>query len=343
MTHLAELTTIQVGGVPAQLLNCHTRDELVETAIKVWETGDDWLVLGGGSNLVVADEVPQLNVIRVLTKGIDVLSETDDTVTIRVQAGENWDALVEHAVGMGWAGLEALSGIPGTVGAAPVQNIGAYGQEIATVLTSVEFLDYATYEVAVLPASDLGFGYRDSVFKQGRAGVITWVEFRLAKLGGNSQPVRFEQLANALEVSIGDVVTLAQVRSQVLGLRASKGMVLDAADRDTFSCGSFFTNPVVSARLARGIDADCPRWESEADDGETVKLSAAWLIEHSGFAKGYQLPGSRAGLSSKHTLAITNRGGASAKEVVELAALIQQRVANTFGVNLQPEPNLVGF
>ena len=334
---------MQVGGVPAQLIECRTRDELLQAAFATWQTGEDWLVLGGGSNIVVADEVPDLHVIRVLTEGIEVVAETADSVSIRVQAGHNWDALVAHAVACGWAGLEALSGIPGTVGAAPVQNIGAYGQEVATVIDCVEFLDYARYEVEILPARELGFGYRDSVFKQGRVGVITWVQFRLAKLGGFSQPVQFDQLATALGVQLGQAVELPQVRAQVLRLRATKGMVLDTTDRDTFSCGSFFTNPVVSARSARGIDAGCPRWESAHNDGQTVKLSAAWLIQHSGFGLGYRIPGSNAGLSSKHTLAITNRGGASATEVVELAALIQQRVANTFGINLIPEPNLIGF
>lgn len=342
MTKLAELTTIQVGGEPAEILEARSRDELIEATHDVWQTGEDWLVLGGGSNLVIADEVDELHAIRVLNKGVEARNEAGH-VLLRVQAGETWDDLVAGTVESGLSGIEALSGIPGSVGAAPIQNIGAYGQEVANSIKRLEFLDYETGELSVLEVDQLGLGYRDSVFKRGRLGVVTWVEFALENNQGLSEPIAFDQLARALDVERGTQMPVAEVRAAVLALRSAKGMVLDRNDRDTFSCGSFFTNPIVSDSFARTLPADVPKFENPSDDGLTVKLSAAWLIEKAGIAKGFSLPGSKASISSKHTLAITNRGGATAAEVVQLANFVQQRVMNTFGVNLIPEPNLVGF
>lgn len=338
---LADLTTIGVGGVPERLRIALTRDEIIAEALEMWAEADEWLVLGGGSNLVVADEIPNLQVLQVSGQGANWVA-TGPTVTVQAAAGTNWDVLVNFAVDQGFAGIEALSGIPGSVGAAPVQNIGAYGAELASVLTKVEFLDYLTGEVVTLPAAELGLGYRDSIFKRGRQGIITMVELQLQKLNGLSAPIAFPQLANALGVELGAQLPLAQVRSAVLALRNSKGMVYNPTDADTRGCGSFFTNPIVSDRLARTLPADAPRWEVD-QDGLRVKLSAAWLIERAGIPKGFALPGSGAGLSGKHTLAITNRGGATAEDVLQLAEFIQLRVANQFGVNLQPEPNLIGF
>ena len=341
---LSQLTTIGVGGVPRRLWVATTRDELLSMAKQMWSEADEWLVFGGGSNVVFADELPNLQVLKVATQGVETTRIGDSNqYLLRVQAGENWDDLVAATVDAKLAGLEALSGIPGSVGAAPVQNIGAYGGEVANVLQRVEFLDYLTGNTEIIEAKDLGFGYRQSIFKAQRQGIIVWAEFKLQHLGGLSEPVIFPQLAKALAVDLGTQVELARVRSAVLALRSSKGMVLDPADPDTASCGSFFINPVVSDRMARTLPFDAPKFENPADDGLTVKLSAAWLIENSGIAKGYRIPGSNAGVSSKHSLAITNRGGATAAEILQLAEFIQVRVANKFGIELQPEPNLIGF
>lgn len=342
MTKLSELTTIGVGGEPAKLWPARSRDELIAVAKQVWSSGEPWQVLAGGSNLVFADELPELNIIQVLSSGIETEDLGDGRIRVKVQAGENWDSLVLHAVESGWAGIEALSGIPGSVGAAPIQNIGAYGQEVASHLHRVEFLSFETFETQVLDKTQLNLGYRDSIFKQGTKGIVTWVEFELRSNQGLSEPIAFEQLASALKVELGASIPLTEVREAVLKLRASKGMVLDPQDSDTRSCGSFFINPIVSETFARTLPADCPKFELDDESGR-VKLSAAWLIEHSGIKKGFSLPGSKAAISSKHTLAITNRGGASAAQIVELAEFVQVRVANTFGVNLNPEPNLIGF
>ncbi len=321
-TPLSELTTIGVGGVPAELVECRSRDDLVENALAVWRSGDDWLILGGGSNVVVADEVDDLRVIRVANKGIEKLGDGH----VRVQAGENWDDLVALAVDSGWGGIESLSGIPGTVGAAPIQNIGAYGQEVSAVITRVEFVDYLTRETVILCRDEMKFGYRDSIFKRGRLGLITWVEFQFVT-----------------DLPAGSTALMKQRRQEVLEQRAAKGMVLNQMDADTRSCGSFFMNPIVPARVARSLPFEAPRWETEADDGETVKLSAAWLIENAGIPKGFQIAGSGAGISTKHCLAITNRGGATAAEVLQLKTYVQERVANRWGIQLRPEANLVGF
>jgi UDP-N-acetylmuramate dehydrogenase len=327
-TPLSELTTMRVGGTPAELLEAHSRDQLIEFATGVWATGEDWLVLGGGSNIVAADDLSELTVIRTLNRGIE-----RDGTRLRVQAGENWDEFVAFTVDAGLTGVEALSGIPGCVGAAPVQNIGAYGQEVAETITRLEFVEYPSGEIRVLEASELGFGYRDSIFKRGCQGVITWVEFELRE----GSPASLDRLTQAIG---REVSTSAEIRREVLATRAVKGMVLDDADRDTYSCGSFFTNPIVSEGFALGIPSEAPRWLQE--DG-TVKLSAAWLIENSGLRKGFSLGASKAALSTKHSLAITNRGGASAEEVAELARFIQHQVSNRWGINLVPEPNLIGF
>lgn len=341
---LSDLTTMRVGGPAGMLVSPGTRDELVATALDVWASGDEWLVLGGGSNVVVGDQGFDGSVIRVLTKGIWVLpideaSRDATAVHLRVEAGESWDALVAHAVANGWAGIEALSGIPGSAGAAPMQNIGAYGQELAQTLVSIEYLDYLTGEVETVTAAELDFGYRTSALKRGRQGIVLAIE--LALQASREGRVDYPQLAAALGVELGARVPIADIRSSVLTLRASKGMVLDAADPDSVSCGSFFTNPIVSEKFAHSLPPLAPRW-IQSDD-VSVKLSAAWLIEQSGIARGFALPGSRAAISSKHTLAITNRGGATAAQVAELSRYVRAQVANRFGVELQPEPVAVGI
>jgi UDP-N-acetylmuramate dehydrogenase len=366
---LWQLTTLRVGGPAGELLAPATADELVQVTRDVWASGADWLVLGGGSNVVVSDDGFAGSVIRVLNRGIEVLASDEESVLIRVQAGEPWDALVAHTVERGWAGIEALSGIPGSTGAAPIQNIGAYGQEIASALVAVEFLAWETGELHRVPTSELELGYRTSVLKQGRRGLVLSIDLRLARAANSS--IGFPQLASALGVEVGDEIALAEVRRAVLALRASKGMLLDDADPDSVSAGSFFTNPIVSEQFARALPADAPRWllspedappvvtplenyvperavpqmapdEQTEPDTRLVKLSAAWLIERSGVARGFRLPGSRAAVSSKHTLALVNTGGATASEIGELARYLQTRVLAEFGVILQPEPVLVG-
>ena len=345
---LSEFTTMRVGGPARKLVSAATTDELVAGARRAWAMDEPWLVLGGGSNVVVADAGFGGTVIRVQTRGIEVREggpgsdrTPPDRTVLRVQAGEPWDAVVTFAVEAGLAGIEALSGIPGSSGAAPIQNIGAYGQELSDTLVSIEFLDLLRDEVVTIPAAELGLAYRTSAIKQGREGVVLSIDLALDPVGtGAGSIVRYDQLATALGVQVGDPVPLAEVRSAVLSLRASKGMVLDPDDPDSVSCGSFFTNPIVTENFARGLPSATPQWLM--DDDTSVKLSAAWLIEQAGVPRGFGLPGSRAAISSKHTLAITNRGGATADEVAELARYVRSVVLARFGVMLQPEPVAVG-
>ncbi|WP_166876128.1 UDP-N-acetylmuramate dehydrogenase [Salinibacterium sp. ZJ450] len=361
--NLADLTTLRVGGPAHRIVAPLTTQELIDTTLEVWGSGENWLLLGGGSNVVISDEGFDGTVIRVVTPGIEVFRSGPDaataTVRIRVQAGQNWDELVAWTVENGWAGIEALSGIPGSVGAAPIQNIGAYGQELSAALVAVDFLDYESGELERLTADQLGLGYRTSTFKRGRAGLVLAVELELTDTGGTSQPIAYAQLATALGAPLGDRVALSGVRDAVLALRASKGMVLDAADPDSVSAGSFFTNPIVSENFARSLPTDAPRWSMAPDVADRVvplgfepalppppaddrvKLSAAWLIERSGISRGFRLPGSRAAVSSKHTLALTNTGGATADEILQLARYVQTRVMSEFGVQLHPEPVIV--
>ncbi|HEY9499735.1 MAG TPA: UDP-N-acetylmuramate dehydrogenase [Terrimesophilobacter sp.] len=333
---LAELTTLRVGGPARELLSPETPAELVRQTIDTWASGEPWLLLGGGSNLLVADEGFDGTVIRVLTRGIERNGDI-----LRVQAGEPWDAVVAFAVENGLAGIEALSGIPGSTGAAPVQNIGAYGQELSEVLLGVEFVDFLTGEQRRIPAAELALDYRTSALKQGRRGLVLSIDLQLEP-SGLSRPLAYAQLADTLGVAVGDRVPLVDVRAAVLRLRASKGMLLSPDDPDSVSAGSFFTNPIVNENFARALPSAAPRWILDPEAPESpVKLSAAWLIEHSGISRGFSLPGSRAAISTKHTLALVNTGGASAEEVAELARYVQLRVLSQFGVRLQPEPQLV--
>lgn len=369
--NLADLTTLRVGGPAYRLVRAGTRDELISAVQNEWANGEEPLILGGGSNTLAADEGYDGTVVLVATRGIARLDSEPGRVRLRVEAGENWDALVAIAVENGWSGIEALSGIPGSTGAAPIQNIGAYGQELDSVLVAVDLLDRDLNAVVRVPADELELGYRTSVLKRHggsvpeRDGVVIAVELDLFDDGGRSAPIGYDQLATALGVDLGARLPIADVRRTVLDLRASKGMVLDAADTDTWSAGSFFTNPIVSEAFARSLPADAPRWpiEDAQDDavvvplGEwdgtvpvpsfvhdaKVKLSAAWLIERAGIRRGFALPGSRAAISSKHTLALTNTGGASADDIASLARFVQARVAAEFGVVLQPEPVFVGL
>jgi UDP-N-acetylmuramate dehydrogenase len=366
---LAELTTLQTGAAPARMIDAETTDELVEVLQDVWASGDAWFVLGGGSNLFAGDTPFDGTVIRIRTSGIEELpSPHPGRIRLRAQAGHDWDALVAYAVERGYAGIEAMSGIPGTVGAAPVQNVGAYGQEIQETLVEVELLDEHTGEVVTTPAAELGLGFRTSVLKHHygsvpeRRAVILSVTLDLAVTGDAGRVVRGEQLRRALGLTTDDPVPLAWVRERILATRAAKGMLFDPADPDTHGAGSFFQNAIVPESVARTLPPECPRWPVTPDlDTVTVipldsyyglvpkpeappsdvKVSAAWLIEHAGIRKGFRLPRSRAGVSTKHALALTNRGGATAGEIAELARFIQSRVHSEFGLVLQPEPVLV--
>lgn len=360
MTDLASLTTLGIGGPAARLVQPATRDELIDATLATWGSPEDWLLLGGGSNVVIADEGFDGDVIRIATRGLSA-TRVDGARPVRltVEAGEPWDDVVAHAVTNGWSGIEALSGIPGLAGAAPVQNIGAYGQELASSLVAIDFLDFDTGKLVRVAAPELGLGYRTSALKRGRLGLVVSLELALGDDRSLSQPVAYAQLASALGVRIGDRVPVTELRSAVLELRGAKGMLWDPADPDAASAGSFFTNPVVTEQFARGLPADAPRWPTAPEEaarvlplgadiphivrGEyLVKLSAAWLIEKAGITRGFAIPGSGAAVSSKHTLAIVNRGAATAADVVQLAGYIQTRVLAEFGVNLQPEPVLVG-
>lgn len=361
MTNAAfrDLTTLRVGGTIQDYRKPSTRAELISTFHEVSSSRSPWFLLGGGSNIVVSDDDFDATVIHVATTGIDSRSD-GERVLVTAQAGESWDALVDWTVSNGLAGLEALSGIPGTVGAAPVQNIGAYGTELSDTFEHLQFVEPGTNSVITLSGDDLRFGYRTSALKEGRAGLVVSVTFALHR-DTQSSPVRYGQLASALGVDEGASVAVSEVRRAVLALRASKGMVI-SDDADSISVGSFFTNPVVADDIAQALPADAPRYANETqrppvvvpldaipefpefvDERKSVKLSAAWLIEHSGIPRGFTLPGNNAGISTKHTLAIVNRGGATANDVLELARYISIRVHDEFGVLLVPEPSFIGF
>lgn len=338
---LANLTTMQVGGVPKALITCQNSELLYKSVAELWESEEKFQLLAGGSNTVFADDMSDWTIVLVTSRGIEVVSEDSESVTVRVQAGHSWDEFVAWAVENDYAGVEAMSGIPGSVGATPVQNVGGYGQEVSQVITQVEFLDQETGELSIKPADFFEFSYRDSALKHGLSGVIGWVEFRLKKLGGLSVPMASGQITNHVGAAYGSQLPLTQVRQVVLELRSSKGMVVKKEDPDSVSCGSFFTNPVVSHAKSLEFPEEMQRWSMP--DENFVKLSAGWLIESAGIPKGYGLPGSKAAISNKHALAITNRGDATSQEIIELARFIQERVAARWGINLIPEPNLIGF
>jgi UDP-N-acetylmuramate dehydrogenase len=333
---LADHTTLRLGGPAEEYLRAEDERTLVDAVSAADAAGRPLLVLGGGSNLVVADEGFPGLVVQVATTGVEVEGDTCGGAFVTVAAGESWDAFVARAVAEGWVGVEALSGIPGSVGATPIQNVGAYGQEVADTIARVRTWDRVDRRHRTFFPADCGFGYRTSRFKQDpERHVVLSVSFQL-RFGDLGAPVRYAELARTLGVEQGERAPLAEVRKAVLALRAGKGMVLDEADPDTWSAGSFFTNPVVPPQ---DVPEGAPRWEQP--DG-LAKTSAAWLIEHAGFGKGYGLDRGRVGLSTKHTLALTNRGGASTGELLALAAEVRDGVRERFGITLVNEPVLVG-
>jgi UDP-N-acetylmuramate dehydrogenase len=334
---LADYTTLRLGGPARRLVLAESEEELVAAVRSADAAAEPVLVLGGGSNLVIADEGFAGTVVRVQVPGIAVEEDTCGGAMVTVAAGEAWDALVVAAVDRGWVGVEALSGIPGTVGASPIQNVGAYGQEVAQTVASVRCWDRQAGAVTTFASADCGFGYRTSRFKQQpERYVVLSVRFQF-RLGDLGAPVAYPELAHALGVDPGSRAPARRVREAVLDLRGRKGMVLDAADHDTWSAGSFFTNPILDVDQVASLPAEVPRWPQP---GNRAKVSAAWLIEHAGFHKGHG--NDRVSVSSKHTLALTNRGSASTLDLLELAAEIQDGVHAKFGVWLVNEPVLVG-
>jgi len=342
MTDLSELTTLRVGGPAARFEQVHSEADLIDAVRTADAEGTRLLVIGGGSNLVVPDEGFDGLVLQDARQDMSI---QDDGfcggVSVTATAGTNWDDVVARAISDEWVGVEALSGIPGSMGAAPVQNIGAYGAELSDTLASVRVWDRESSAVRTLPLIELRFGYRTSILKRSLVApygptpryVVMDVTLQM-RFGTRSAEVKYGQLADALGIEVGGTASTAAVRGAVLALRSSKGMVLDPSDYDTWSAGSFFTNPVVSEDQ---VPEGAPRYPASGG----VKTSAAWLIEHAGFSKGFALPGSSAALSSKHTLAITNRGGATAAQVLELADHIKAGVRDAFGIELVPEPVIV--
>ncbi len=342
---LAELTTLGVGGEAGELLVATSREEVMAGLAGAQQAGRPLLVLGGGSNVVIGDAGFPGTVLRMATTGRTAVHDGDD-VLVSVEAGEEWGSFVDSCVEEGLAGVECLAGIPGSVGAVPVQNVGAYGQEVSATIESVEVWDRRAGAFAVLDAAACGFGYRTSRFKHRDQMVILSATFRLRR-SSMSEPIRYSELARSLSAGVGERRPLAEVRDSVVALRRGKGMVIDPGDPDTRSVGSFFTNPVLSpTRVAElegrvadlaGAPAAVPTFP--ADDGR-LKVPAAWLIERAGFERGFEM--GDAAISTKHTLALTVRRGRSAEPLLVLARAIRDRVEAVLGVVLEPEPVLVG-
>ncbi len=337
-TRLSDLTTLRLGGPAGELVEARTDDQLVDAVASADAAGIPVLLVAGGSNLVVADDGFEGRVVLVRTRGITVADDASACAgaTVTVAAGEPWDDLVAHAVASGWIGVEALSGIPGSTGATPVQNVGAYGQDVAQTIASVRTWDREARTIRTLAAADCGFGYRHSRFKaEPHRFVVLSVTFQLL-LGDLGAPVAYGELARRLGVEVGQRAPTAAVRDAVLALRRGKGMVLDADDPDTWSAGSFFTNPVLDAAQADALPDGAPRF---AQPDGSVKTSAAWLIDHAGFERGHGT--SAVSLSTKHVLAMTNRGSATTVELLDLAREVRDGVEAAFGVRLVPEPSLI--
>ena len=340
---LAGLTTLRLGGPARRLVTATTDEEIIEAVQRADTDGTPLLLIGGGSNLVIADEGFPGTALRIATTGFRL-----DGTSLELAAGEDWSAAVARTVEAGLAGLECLAGIPGSAGATPVQNVGAYGQEVSAVLTEVVAYDRAARTRVTIPAAECGFAYRHSRFKaEPDRHVILRVRFALEDAGGLSAPIRYAETARLLGVSPGDRVPAADAREAVLKLRTGKGMVLDPEDHDTWSAGSFFTNPVLTeAEYAAFLDRVAARLGPgtlppayPAGEGLT-KTSAAWLIDKAGFPKGYGTGPAR--ISGKHTLALTNRGGATTADLLALAREIRDGVREAFGITLVNEPVTVG-
>ena len=333
---LAPLTTLRLGGPARRMVTAEAEPEILAGLRAADAVAAPLLVLGGGSNLVVPDAGFDGTVLRIATRGVSAQVDSCSGATVTVAAGEPWDDLVERAVAESWAGVEALAGIPGLTGATPIQNVGAYGQDVSQTVARVRTYDRVTARVRTFAAADCAFTYRHSRFKGSPRWVVLDVTFQL-RVGALGEPVCYAELARRLGVPLGARAPLADVRAAVLELRRGKGMVLDPADHDTWSAGSFFTNPVLPAEQAATLPPETPRWPEP--DGR-VKVSAAWLIERAGFGKGYGA--GPVSLSTKHTLALTNRGGATTAQLLALAREVRDGVEAAHGIRLVNEPVLVG-
>jgi UDP-N-acetylmuramate dehydrogenase len=331
---LAGHTTLRIGGLADKFVEVSTEDDLITAVRDADAAGEPVLLLSGGSNVVIGDDGFRGTVIKIGTRGIRVDADMCSGAMVHIAAGEDWDAVVQRAIAEAWSGLESMSGIPGLVGSTPVQNVGAYGHEVAETIASVRVWDRVENAVRTMFAADCGFSYRNSRFKEDPSRyVVLDVTFQL-KLGDLSAPVEYAELARVLDVEPGSRAPMTEVREAVLGLRRGKGMVLDPEDHDTWSAGSFFTNPILDTPAE--VPAGAPQWPQP--DGR-VKTSAAWLIEHAGISKGFTV--GAAAVSTKHTLALTNRGNATAKELLSLAAHVRAQVHQAFNITLINEPILV--
>ena len=335
---LAPLTTLRVGGPAARLVDLDREEHVLEALADAESHGQGIFVLGSGSNVVVGDSGFPGLVIRMATRGVDVVRE-GDRVVVDVAAGEDWDALVARAVDEGWAGVSSMSGIPGLVGATPIQNVGAYGQEVSDTIVGVRVYDREARAFVDMEPPACRFGYRASLFKRSDRWIVTRVRFAFPR--SHEDDVRYAELSRALSVAEGSRAPAARIRSTIIDLRRAKGMVLDPGDPESVSAGSFFVNPVVDAGTLSRVESVAGKTPPRFDAGEgRWKLPAAWLVEQAGFARGWTL--GRAGISRKHALALVNRGGASATEILAAARTVRDGVRARFSVTLEPEPVLVG-
>ncbi len=336
MTELSKYTSFHVGGPAQKIITVSTQEEIIAA---IEGAGDSTiLILGGGTNVLVADSGFEGTVIRISNNSVEAEIDACSGATMTIGAGENWDSFVETCIARGIAGLETLSGIPGTVGAAPIQNIGAYGHEVSEFITRVRTYDRQKKEIRTFTNSECEFSYRSSHFKAhpGRY-VVLEVAFQIRR-GEMSDPITYAELSKKLGIDMGDKAEVSKVRQAVLELRAAKGMLINSADKDSWSAGSFFTNPIISQQAADGLPNATPKWP--LTDGR-VKISAAWLIENSGIHKGDEVGGAR--ISTKHVLALTNAGSATASDIAALARKARDQVQSTFGITLEAEVNLIGL
>lgn len=336
MTDLRDFTSLRVGGPAKNFVEAHNEEEIISALIAAGDS--PVLILGGGTNVLISDAGFEGTVIHITNNSLVAEVDACSGATLTIGAGENWDDFVALTIERGYAGLETLSGIPGTIGAAPIQNIGAYGHEVAEFITRVRTYDRKAKSVKTFTNSECEFEYRSSLFKRNPGQfIILDVQFQI-RIGDLSDPITYLDLAKKLDLQMGDKAPVQTVRQAVLELRASKGMLLDPNDSDSRSAGSFFTNPVISQQAADALPDAAPKWP--LIDGR-VKISAAWLIENAGIRKGDEIGGAR--ISTKHVLALTNAGDATATDLIELAKSAQAKVYEKFGIKLEPEVNLVGL
>ena len=335
MTELSKYTSFRVGGPASKIIQVSTEAEIIAA---IEDVGDSpILIMGGGTNVLISDKGFDGTVIRISNNSVQSEVDACSGATLTIGAGEDWDTFVQTTIDRGFAGLETLSGIPGTVGAAPIQNIGAYGHEVAEFITRVRTYDRQEKALKTFTNSECQFSYRNSYFKAhpGRY-VVLEVQFQIRR-GEFSDPITYVELSKKLGIEPGEKAPVAATRAAVLELRASKGMLLKNDDHDSWSAGSFFTNPIISQQAADELPNAAPKWP--LNDGR-VKVSAAWLIENSGIHKGDEVGGAR--ISTKHVLALSNSGNATASDIAELAKRARNQVKEVFGITLEAEVNLVG-